>query len=230
MFCPNCGNQIPDGSAFCPVCNAQLSPVVTPQKPKTDLKKILIPIVCVVALVAVVAGIVFAVNGGKSKGGSSSSSGGGSSSSSSYTKVIDNYFKAIEKNNADLMQSSVVSQYQVEYINSNGEDASEIFEEIVQYAYEDYYYDCGENFKIEYEIVDKEQATEEDLAYLKENFYDYYDISYDEDQLPITDGYEIEVECTITGDDYSTTDSYNLDLIKEDGKWRILYDGYLFSF
>ncbi len=34
MFCPNCGNQLPDGSAFCGNCGAPVDPRSNPQQPQ----------------------------------------------------------------------------------------------------------------------------------------------------------------------------------------------------
>ncbi len=71
MFCNNCGKEVPDGDMFCQHCGAKVgqetpvepvqSEVVPPQKtPKKFGKKIWVPIVSVIGVLAVSVGVAFA--------------------------------------------------------------------------------------------------------------------------------------------------------------------------
>ena len=84
MFCPNCGTQIPDGSAFCPNCGAKLGAAQpqyqappqaaqpqwqgqTPEQPKKKKNIAVIAVACV-AVVAVL-GVALKLLSGRDSGG-----------------------------------------------------------------------------------------------------------------------------------------------------------------
>lgn len=71
MYCNNCGKEIPDGDMFCQHCGARIEPeipaeppageVIPPQKtPKKLGKKLWVPVVAVVGVLAVTVGAAFA--------------------------------------------------------------------------------------------------------------------------------------------------------------------------
>lgn len=54
MFCPKCGNSLPDDAAFCGACGTQLASATPVQKPKVQVKKSWIAIGAAVLVVALV--------------------------------------------------------------------------------------------------------------------------------------------------------------------------------
>ncbi|MBQ6659974.1 MAG: zinc ribbon domain-containing protein [Lachnospiraceae bacterium] len=77
MFCTKCGNQVPDGSAVCPVCGAQLAapqaaPQAAPVSPVAKAKaaggklnkKMLTIIGCAAAAVVVIIALILLLSGG----------------------------------------------------------------------------------------------------------------------------------------------------------------------
>ncbi len=124
MFCPQCGNQLPDGSRFCGKCGAQIGgaapapgapgtgPVVTPPKKGLDpkVKLGIIGAVAVIAVAAIIFGIVSCVSGGR---GSAQSIADGVNSA--FTKMVDGDFSSsavTDGMNAliDLMPQEAINQ------------------------------------------------------------------------------------------------------------------------
>ncbi|WP_455137916.1 zinc-ribbon domain-containing protein [Thermophilibacter sp.] len=127
MFCPQCGAQLPDGSKFCGKCGAQIGgaapvpgapasqpgPIVTPQPKKGLDPKVrlgIIGAVVVIAVAAIIFGIVSCVSGGHG-----SAQGIADGVNSAFGKMIDSDFSSssvTEGMNAliDLMPQEVIDQ------------------------------------------------------------------------------------------------------------------------
>jgi len=164
------------------------------------IKKIGIALAAIVVLV-LIASVVF---------------GGG------YKHTVKNYFRAHEKNDADLMYNSVVAQYWIDYMNEGwGNSAIESVEEGIEENLDEW--GCGDNVKITYKIVGKKRATEAELRDLKNNIYDWYAIYVrDRDEFSITDAYVLNIDFVVKGEERTRKLHFpnGLLVIKEDGKWR----------
>ena len=140
-----------------------------------------------------------------------------------YKKTLNNYYKAHEKNDADLMYSSVVAQYWIDYMNEYwGNRALESIQNSIEREIDDW--DCGSNIKITYKITNKRRATKEQLEDLEDNIYDWYArYVYEKDKFSITDAYVLDIDFTVKGDEGTKKFHYpdGFLIIKENGKWRI---------
>ncbi len=208
MFCGKCGTEVKKDALFCPNCGSRVSntsSAFTSVKSKNKMKKIAISVSIGVAILALIIVII------------SSAKGGG------YKKILDNYYKAYEKNDADLMYSSVVAQYWIDYTNEAwGDSALEDIQDSIEENIDDW--DCGNNIKITYEIENERRATKEQLEELEDNIYDWYaSYVYERDEFSITDAYVLDIKFTVKGDEGRKSFHYSdgLLVIKENGKWRI---------
>lgn len=213
MFCVKCGAPIANNALFCTNCGARVETPVfnnvsTQTQPKTEIKKFALPIGIVAGVVAVI--IIIAII-------ASSFSGGG------YIKTLDNYYKAHENHDADLMYESVIAQYWIDYKNEGwGNSAYESIEDSIEDSIDDW--GCGNNIEITYEVISEKRANKEQLEELEDNLYDWYAYYvYDRDEFSITDAYVLDIDFIVEGN--KRTDSFHypdgLLIIKENGKWRI---------
>ena len=69
MFCPKCGNSLPDDAAFCGACGTQLASAPPVQKPKVQVTKSWIAIGASVLVVALVVVLCVTLIGGNSAKG-----------------------------------------------------------------------------------------------------------------------------------------------------------------
>lgn len=208
MFCGKCGTQMEDNALFCPNCGERTvnTDVNTKKQSKVNAKKFALPLAIVAGVVLIVVLFVSLIGGG------------------GYKKTLDNYYKAHENNDADLMYNSVVAQYWIDYIEKGSGDpyAMEMIEDSLEDNIDDW--DCGENIKITYKIENERRATKEQLEDLEDNIYDWYAyFVYDRDEFSITDAYVLDIDFTVKGDEGTESFHYpdGLLLIKENGKWRI---------
>ena len=208
MFCGKCGTQMEDNALFCPNCGEKtVNPDAnTKKQSKVNAKKFALPLAIVTGIVLIVVLFVSLIGGG------------------GYKKTLDNYYKAHENNDAELMYNSVVAQYWIDYIEkgSGAPYAMEMIEDSLEDNIDDW--DCGENIKITYKIENERRATKEQLEDLEENIYDWYAyFVYDRDEFSITDAYVLDIDFTVKGDEGTESFHYpdGLLLIKENGKWRI---------
>ena len=210
MFCGNCGTEVKNGTMFCPNCGGQISDVFLTLKQNSNrdskAKKIAISasigsaiLILTILIVSLVVG-----NGG-------------------YIKTLNNYYKAHENNDADLMYSSVIAQYWIDYTNEAwGNSAFESIQDSIKDRIDDW--DCGDNIKITYEVENERRATKKQLEGLEDNIYDWYAYYvYKRDEFSITDAYVLDINFTVKGDKGTENFHYSdgLLVIKENGKWRI---------
>lgn len=126
MFCPHCGNQLPDGSKFCGKCGAQLGGAAPTPGPMTDGAVTVTPpkkglgsraklgIIVVVAL-AVVGAIIFGVVSCVGGNAHASAQSVADSLDAAMSKMIDNDFSSEAITGAmndlvDLMPEEAVNQ------------------------------------------------------------------------------------------------------------------------
>ncbi len=144
-------------------------------------KKIIIPVIIgSIALVIIIVTVLSANNG--------------------YKKLLNNYYKAYESRDADLMYSSVVAQYWIDYMNKGfGDSAYESIQDSMERELDQW--NCGEDIDITYEIKNERRATKEQLEDLEDNIYNWYAYYvYDRDEFSIADAYVLDIAFTVKGD------------------------------
>ena len=207
MYCGKCGTQIDDTALFCTNCGERtvITETSTQTQSKAGTKKFVLPLGIVAGVVLIVVLIVSLIGGG------------------GYKKTLDNYYKAHENNDTDLMYNSVVAQYWIDYTNEGwGNSAYESIQDSIEDRIDEW--DCGDDIKITYEIQNERRATKEQLEDLEDNIYDWYAYYvYDRDEFSITDAYVLDIDFTVKGDEGTESFHYpdGLLIIKENGKWRI---------
>lgn len=207
MYCGKCGTKIENNVLFCPNCGERTGNIdaCINKQASVKTKKVALSLVVVVGVIAIIVLVTSLISGG------------------GYKKTLDNYYKSYATNNPELMYSSVIAQYWIDYTNEGwGNSAFESIKDDVEDEIEDW--DCGDNIKITYEIQNEKRATKKQLEDLEDNIYDWYAYYvYERDEFSITDAYILDIDFTVKGDE--GTESYHypdgLLIIKENGKWRI---------
>jgi len=197
-FCENCGAEMNDNDVVCAHCGPQadttanVDPVAenTTSSAKTNNTKNIAILAGVAAAVVILIVIICSIFG---KG---------------YKKPIDNYFKGMEKGNADTYLKAFPEFMEMD------KTVDEDFMEDMKDELEDEY---GEKLKISYKITKKEKIKKDDLEDVKE----YIEKKYEED-VKVSKGYEIKVKATIKGKDDEDTDSQKMYVYKIDGKWKYM--------
>lgn len=209
MFCGKCGTKLNNNDVFCPECGSQIlentSAFTQNNNKKNTTKRISIPVLIGVALVVLIILNVSLTGGG------------------GYKKTLDNYYKAHENNDADLMYSSVIAQYWIDYTNEGwGNSAYESIKDSIEGNIKEW--NCGDDIKITYKIKNEKRATKEQLKDLEDNIYDWYAYYvYERDDFYISDAYVLDIDFTVVGDKGTESFHYpdGLLVIKKNGKWRI---------
>ena len=204
MYCRKCGQPMADQGAFCANCGEpRMDPGDRPAR-KMDWKKLAVWSGVVVTVMVIVGVLLW---------------------NSSHRKVADDYFKAYEKCDVDLMYD-ISAEYWIDFNNSGFYDgyAKASIRESLEDAMEDWVEDYGGNIKIEYHILDERRATSEELKQLEKVIYNNYAYYVrDRDEFVISDAYVLDIAFTVKGDkgsgEYELTDG--LLLIKEDGSWKV---------
>lgn len=207
MFCKKCGTEINNNQKFCPNCGEVTGIMQTPkstQSVKTILmqnkKKMLIGFVAVAFLFATII-IIANIKPG-------------------YEKLVDKYFKAQEKVDAELYYDIVSEDWMLWWEETPLEESKpefiEWFQEELEEKMDDYHDECGNQIKITYEIMNIYKATDKEIEELKE------DLDYLEDSN-VSKAYVLRINYVITG----TTGTQNMYfpdgflVLKVNGKWCI---------
>ncbi len=247
-FCDKCGAQLEDGAAFCTSCGATLGQQAQQAAPAqgsvmsnvsqgisqgvqgvqnfaADIprdfngfkqgvqqknKKVIGVLIAAVVLVILIIVLLVSLIGG-----------GG------YKSPLDNLTKGFNKNDAKLitkamMPGSVLSAYEDEEDPDwdDADDAIEASKSLIEAKY-------GDDVEISYEIKDKNEISESKLKKKYKSLAKRYADAADgktSDFYP-TEGYELEVELTIKGDDDEDSNDTTVVVGKVDGDWIFLDDG-----
>ncbi len=207
-FCTKCGAPLDNNAAFCTNCGAvadKKNNIVNLHNKNTAilLGGILAGIIILVILIS----LIF---------------GGG------YKSAIDNYFEGFEDTNAKKFMKAM-PECQIEYLEESLKDYSkfnslaEYFEYLLEEALNKIEDEYGDDISISYEIKDKEELSEKELKDIRKRLEN----NYDNDDVKVTKGYEVEITAVIKGDDNSDEEDITVKVAKVDGDWCIINGGFL---
>lgn len=210
MFCGKCGNEIMDGSAFCPECGERLNGITynnenysEPNKPTKNLKKRIICIVFAVAVVFGAVGIFRAIFSDSAedvaikyaeavtKGDLNKAMQYLPLNSDEYFDFLESFLKSKAKEydrSIDEFYEELEEKYENEYdIKVDINNLSDLFEcskEICEYAFKE---EFGDDYKISVDIIDTEKISrakiKQSIKEMKETIEDIEDEYYTDHSL-----------------------------------------------
>lgn len=228
LFCKFCGSQQPDNAAHCSVCGGKLEqapPVAQPvyqqqyqpqfatppmqqpypqyevtPPPKKKNGKVLAIVLAVLAVLLVAAIALFALG----------------SSVEDYQEPIENWAKAIEKDDVDMFYDTYYDLW--EELGFNKKDVKKEFQTMIDAYREEIEDELGsDDFKTSVEYGDIEKYDDDDI----EKIVDTLEAAGIDD-VKIEEAYEIEATIQAKADgNVWETDQYTFVVAKVDGNWSI---------
>lgn len=207
-FCNQCGNPI-NGEKFCTKCGAKVEPDFIPTTPTSPSavpsahKKSYKWIAAVAVLVVIVVAVIFIFTG------------------RSYEKTVNSFINATVFDADAEKAMSLMPDELVDYIIDNDYDGDR--DKMID-DYEDEYSSALESLEAmgtdlsnaSYEIVEAEDATEEEVEEFNE---DFRDAGID---IEIKEAKTVEVEMTMDINGNERTNSTNIDVGKIGRSWYII--------
>ena len=195
MFCGKCGNTIPDGEKTCPVCGA---PVPGERLPNKKLVAAIVGVVAVIALVIILL-----------------SSGGGPES------MAKDYVDALFGGSGEDLWDASNCDAKLDLLVEAGEIAEskadkyrrgviKNLDELCEYYQSDCEKVYGENWSYEFEVTKVKDLKRSELRYFETT------INGEDSDFEVTDGVEITVKVSVSGDDGNGDDDYS-------GNYRFKY-------
>ena len=204
MYCGKCGSPMGNDAVFCPRCGEKSQTLEIKAVPsgKRQAPAFLGMIAGIMAVVIIL--VLLFSDGG-------------------YKKPLNLFFKAIEKQDVELMLDKVYAEYYIAYADNGW--AKGVAYDWIESALENYLddWDCGDKIKTSYKILDKKRATKEILERLEEEAYDNYAcFGFARDEYSISAAYLLDVSFDVKGNEAKGSFRFNdgLLFIKENGKWR----------
>ena len=143
-----------------------------------------------------------------------------SDTSSNPEKALDNYISVVCNGKVNKLEKLAPAEYW-EYLEDENDVSMKDVEELMEEGnktlirgLEDEY---GDNIKVSYKILEKDDASSSDLDSMK----DYIKSNYDIPKKSVTDAVELEVELTVRGDDDEETGESTFYAVKVDEDWYI---------
>lgn len=209
MFCSNCGRNIPDGSRFCSECGTELRipAVYFPTEKKSFFQKLRSWLVSHKTIAAVIAAVIvgMAVIFTGIAGGS-------------YKSVVKKYMKAIQDQDGALYMSIMAEDYKKSLMydwSFSDSELQALFQETVDDFHDEIAYDCGEDFKLDYQIVSVYRPTDKELKSLNSWMKDY---GFEKE---ITDAVVTTIRVTAVGSEGKDRYTEERLILKSHGKWCI---------
>ena len=198
MYCEKCHKQCPDNFKSCAYCGASLEKPEAPKPSKyvkktkfpkkISLKKVVIVLIAVGALLCCGAIVTGVLTGGKPE------------------STIKTFASAIENNDADLYYSlfdEQIKAYKKEHWYYSDDETFKAMVQPLNKSVTFYNDNCGENFTVEYKITDTEYLTDEQL----EKFNEVLGETYGYKKLP-TKVAVLDLEINAEGDKGTYTSIY----------------------
>ncbi len=217
-FCRQCGAQLEDDAVKCEACGLELQQEpennqqsvnaeadAQPQEGAPAPKKLNNRNIAIIAVAAVVVIIVLIV---------ALTSGGG------YKSAINNYIDVMIKGKVDKIEKLAPKEYWEYYEDTYDKDIDDVEKEaedmveLIIDMLEDGY---GKNIKVSYKVTKEDKLTESELNKIREGANSKYEIT----RKSITEGYEIDADMTIKGDDDEMTSEGSAVVVKINGSWYL---------
>ena len=143
-----------------------------------------------------------------------------SDTSSNPEKALDNYISVVYNGKVNKLEKLAPAEYWECLEDENDvsmKDAEEQMEELNKTLIRRLEDEYGDNIKVSYKILEKDDASSSDLDEMK----DYIKSNYDIPKKSVTDAVELEVELTVRGDDDEETGELTFYAVKVDEDWYI---------
>ena len=185
------------------------------------MKKLLCLLLALVMLLSFAACASDSDDDGKSKRSKKSkeTTEGGTAKSGSYEDAIELVLKLytadLSKSDFEKMLPADVWTYLEDEEGVTVDDCYDLVAGDMdgQYEYMEEMY--GKNFKVTFEVVNKEKASEEDVADFLETMEDMYGLDADD----FGDAYEIQFSATVSGSEDEDTQEMDMGFIEYKGQW-----------
>lgn len=169
------------------------------EEAKKDKKKLIIPVVAIVAVLAIIIGLIAGLGGG-------------------YKTALNNYMKIL---NGKATQGNIKNMYPKEYWEEMDEDPKDFYEEYKD-SYEDMLEEMeeeyGKNVKFSYKITDKDKMDKDDLKDLASNLHDSWGVK----KKSVKAAYELELELIVKGREDKEEIETEVTVVKIGSKWYVL--------
>lgn len=217
-FCGNCGAELDDNAKVCGYCGVTLSsdpvraakssvPGIVTEMDQQKAEKMKQYIKMGAAAVAAVLVLVIGISV--------------ISSSTGYKGALKKAVKYFSKGDSTKLYS-YASEYYENYYEDGWfyDDFEDFIDHFVDVSIEEVEDRVGRDPKVKYKITDsykleKRKSKLEDIT----DLLDDYDVDYDVKSIRM-----VEVEFTIKGSKKSITESLDLVMLKENGKWKFLFN------
>lgn len=230
MFCGKCGNQLPDGVAFCPSCgNAtgaqpktqpqaqaqvqaqpqmQYNPQMqaAPAKKKVSTNTIIGVAAVAFVVIAIVVALILILGGGGSKGGAKTA-----------VAAAEGFYNAYLDQDVDTMLDYIHEDVVKEAADENYDGSVKELKEDLAYELENEYAMIDEA-EITFAIVGSEEYDEDDFEELKDVYLDKYDLKLSSAMIV---NYELTIKGTAFGEELDTTSEHTVIVVKIGGKWFV---------
>ncbi len=192
-YCMQCGKQIDDVAKHCPFCGSSqemgFDAVALNKNNNKKRSSILVPAVAIVSVILVVIIVVLNLT----------------ILNDSYEKPIENFFEAIEESDGDYFIDALPDYIDADY--KKMDNLATIMSSSMQLM-------AGEDFEIDYEILNKTKIDKKELEKLEKSIKKDYD-----EKVNVSAGYELNVKISVEGDEKGETIKNEMSVYKIDGKW-----------
>lgn len=244
MFCKNCGNQIPDGVAFCAACGTAVAAApaapaapavesyaapVAPAAPASILsnKSNLVKIIAAAAAAIVFIVLIFGLLGG----------GNPKSMAKKYVEAeltgdMKAGYKLMAGKMQKLFEESVEDEDQIFELYEGICDEADIdvkinnfnqlykaMEKLYKAQNEEQY---GKNFKLKVKVMEVEKMNSKEIKEIKESIKDDEDMEDYIDASKIKKGKIVTVRYNIDGSEDAKTEDVEVCVVKYKGKWKVI--------
>lgn len=221
--CKNCNAIVDDDSRFCTQCGSKEfivseAPQPAPQQqyyaPQQDYvpaskkksnKKLIAILASVLAVVVAGVILIIALAGGNS-----------------YEDIFDNMVDAVINGEFEKMEEllppDVLKKVEekegqtFEEMLEQNEEKLEVYSEYIRGKFEDRY---GDDFKLEYEIIEANEVSESKLKKIAAALEKEYGVDADD----VEDVRDLKIETTVTGSKKEETNTSGFSVVKYDGSW-----------